>query len=80
MDRKEITAKVVNLVAEHLYSDPVRVTAETTLESLGGDSLDQVEIVMQVEDEFGIEITDEEGQSAKTVGAFVDLVVKNQQQ
>lgn len=52
------------------------VTAETRLaEDLGCDSLDTVEVVMAIEEEFGIEITDEEAEDRLgTVGAFVELV------
>ncbi len=52
--------------------DPAKVTPESTLASLGLDSLDTVEVVMQCEDEFGIEIDQESNPS--TVGEFVTVI------
>ncbi len=62
--------KVRNLIAEQLgREDEVEsITLETSLaEDLEADSLDAVEVVMALEDEFGIEIPDEEAQNFKTV-------------
>ena len=51
---------------------------DVPLEQLGLDSLDQVEIVMAVEDEFSMEIPDEDAEKLQTVGAFVKYVEENQ--
>lgn len=61
---------------EHGPQTEEEVAAETHLANdLGADSLDMVEVVMAIEEEFGIEITDEEAEDRlATVGAFVDLV------
>lgn len=48
--------KIRDLLAEHLEMDAEEITEETTFEDLGVDSLDTVEIMMEMEDEFGIEI------------------------
>lgn len=65
--------KVKELLAEHLEIDAAEITEETTFESLGVDSLDTVEILMEMEDEFGIEIKPAEvGKSVKELVAYID--------
>ena len=64
--------KVKKILADHLEIDENEIDEETTLDDLGVDSLDAVEIVMEMEDEFGIEIqSDEIGSSVKD---FVDYI------
>ncbi|MBR6407828.1 MAG: acyl carrier protein [Clostridia bacterium] len=62
--------KVRDLLAEHLEIDPSEVTETATFEDLGIDSLDAVEIMMEMEDEFGVEIKPAE------VGKSVTELVK----
>lgn len=65
--------KVIELLAEHLDMDASELTEDTTFESLGVDSLDTVEIMMEMEDEFGIEIKPQEaGKSVKELVAYID--------
>lgn len=65
--------KVRELLAEHLDMDANEITEETTFEDLGIDSLDTVEIMMEMEDEFGIEIKPKEaGKSVKELVAYID--------
>lgn len=65
--------KVKELLAEHLDIDTDEITEETTFEDLGVDSLDTVEIMMEMEDEFGIEIKPAEvGKSVKELVAYID--------
>ncbi len=65
--------KVKELLAEHLEMDVAEITDETTFEDLDIDSLDTVEIMMEMEDEFGIEIkAAEAGKSVKEVAAYID--------
>lgn len=65
--------KVKNLLAEHLEMDESEITMETTFEDLGVDSLDAVEIMMEMEDEFGIEIKPAEaGKSVAELVAYID--------
>lgn len=65
--------KVKKILADHLEMDENEITAETTLDELGVDSLDAVEIVMELEDEFGIEIqSDEIGSSVKEFVDYID--------
>lgn len=65
--------KVKTVLAEHLEMDATEITEETTFEDLGVDSLDAVEIMMEMEDEFGIEIKlAEAGKSVKELVAYID--------
>ena len=65
--------KVKELLAEHLEMDAAEITEATTFEDLGVDSLDAVEIMMEMEDEFGVEIKPAEaGKSVKELVAYID--------
>ncbi len=65
--------KVREVLAEHLEMEIDEITEETTFEDLGVDSLDAVEIMMEMEDEFGIEIKPAEaGKSVKELVAYID--------
>ena len=64
--------KIKNMIAEKMDMDPEDITEDTSFEDMQIDSLDLVEIIMDLEDEFDISIeTDEE---IKTVGALVDYI------
>lgn len=65
-------AKVKEIIINELGVDPEKVTPEASfVEDLGADSLDTVELVMAFEEEFGIEIPDEDAESLQTVGDAV---------
>lgn len=65
--------KVKELLAEHLEMDIAEINDDTTFEDLDIDSLDTVEIMMEMEDEFGIEIKAAEvGKSVKELAAYID--------
>lgn len=67
--------KVKELIAAQLSISEDKITAESRLiEDLGADSLDTVEMLMTLEDEFGIAIPDEEAMRLKTVGSIVELI------
>lgn len=69
-----IFEKLAGLIAEHLDIEKSEITEETPFASLGFDSLDVAEIMMQLEDEFDIEISfDEVG---TTVGALASCINK----
>ncbi len=65
--------KVKAVLADHLEMDVEEISEATTFEDLGVDSLDAVEIMMEMEDEFGIEIKPAEaGKSVKELVAYID--------
>ena len=67
------TEKVIKILADHLEMEESEITKETTLDELGVYSLDAVELIMEIEDEFGIEIeTDEFGKSVKEFVAYIE--------
>ena len=67
--------KVITIVAEQLGKDATEITAETSMQDdLGADSLDAVEIIMALEDEFGIEIPDEEAQTFNNIGEIAQYI------
>jgi acyl carrier protein len=63
-----INAKVKDIIVEQLGVDPEKVKAEASfIDDLGADSLDIVELVMAMEEEFDLEIPDEDAEKLKTV-------------
>ncbi len=74
-----IFEKVQNALAKQFEIDPESVTEETNLiDDLGADSLDVVELIMSLEDMFGISISDEEAAQLVTVGRIVEYLEKLQ--
>ncbi len=70
---ENIEEKVKELIADRLGVDPEEVTPEASfIEDLGADSLDTVELVMALEEEFGIEIPDEDAEKIQTVGDAIE--------
>jgi acyl carrier protein len=70
-----VEKKVKEIVAEQLGKDANEVTNEAAfIDDLGADSLDIVELVMAMEDEFGIEIPDEEAEKIKTVKDVIEYI------
>lgn len=66
---------VKRIVVEKLQVDEKQVTPEASfMEDLGADSLDTVELIMDLEEHFGIEIPDEEAEKLKTVQDAVDYI------
>ncbi len=73
-----IFEKITAILAEQLDADAESMTAETKIaDDLGADSLDLVDLLMSIEDEFGVEIPDEEVENLTTIGAVVDYIAKN---
>ena len=70
--------KIKSLLADQLDADAEGITLETNIaDDLGADSLDVVELLMAIEDEFEVEIPDEEIENLKTVCAVVDYIQEN---
>ena len=70
--------KLANIIADTLSVDPEELTMETSFaDDLGADSLDLVEIVVALEDELDISISDEELPEIKTVGDAYELIRAN---
>lgn len=70
--------KVKKIIIELLAVDPSKVTTEARFrEDLEADSLDLVELIMEFEDEFGGEISDEDAQKIATVGDAVQFLKEN---
>jgi acyl carrier protein len=73
----DIAERIKKIVIEHLDVDPEKVTANASfIDDLGADSLDNVELVMAFEEEFGVEIPDDAAETIQTVGDAVKFVEK----
>lgn len=70
-----VLEKVKSILAEQFDVEEDKITADTDLqEDLGADSLDVVDLLMSIEDEFDVEVPDEEIENIKTVGALVSYI------
>ncbi|MBQ4119011.1 MAG: acyl carrier protein [Clostridia bacterium] len=74
-----IVDKIKSILAEQLDVDVEELTLETDIaKDLNADSLDVVEILMSLEDEFSVEIPDEEIENIKTIGDLAEYIENNQ--
>jgi acyl carrier protein len=79
LDREEILAKIQEITADRLGVDEGDVTSDASFrEDLEADSLDLVELIMELEEQFGMEIPDEEAEKITTVEEAVDYVQEHQ--
>jgi len=77
--REEIFERVKSVLGEQLGVDESEITEDASFqEDLDADSLDLVELIMELEDNFGMKIPDEDAQKITTVGQAVDYVVAHQ--
>jgi len=76
--RKEVVEKVRQIISEQLGVDEAEVTPSASFtDDLGADSLDQVELVMALEEEFALQIGDEDTEKMLTVQNAIDYVEKH---
>lgn len=75
----EVFNRVKEIIVEQLDAEESAITMEASFrDDLEADSLDVVELVMELEDEFDIEIADEEAENINTVGDAVQFIENNQ--
>ncbi len=75
---KSVEQKVMDIIVEQLKVSPEEVTLEASfLEDLGADSLDLVELIMAMEEEFGLEISDEDAEKIQTVQDAVNYITEH---
>jgi len=73
----DIEKKVINIISEQLFIKKTEITDKSKfLENLGTDSLDIAEVMMALEEEFGMGIPDEEADKLKTVGQTIKYIEK----
>jgi acyl carrier protein len=72
---ENIEERVKEIIADRLGVDPEEVTPDASfVEDLGADSLDTVELVMALEEEFGVEIPDEDAEKIQKVGDAIEYI------
>jgi len=74
MATENTESKIKEIVAEILKIEPKTIQSESTFEDLNVDSLDMVEIIMKMEEEFDIEISDEQAEKIKSIRDAVEKV------
>ena len=80
MEREDLLKKIRAIVADKLSISEDQVTESASfIDDLGADSLDTVELVMALEEEFGIEIQDEEAEKITTIQQAIDFIEKQKQ-
>lgn len=77
-ERSEIAERIIELVAEKMDKPKEEIAEEKSfVNDLGADSLDIVELIMDIEDEFDLSVPEEEAQKIQTIGNAIDYVVEH---
>lgn len=80
MNKEEVYEKVKSIIVERLGVDEDKISRDISFQDdIGADSLDVVELVMEMEDYFGQEISDEDAEQLTTVGKVVDFIYEKTQ-
>jgi acyl carrier protein len=80
-EEKSIDDKVRDIIVEQLGVNPEQVTPQASfIEDLGADSLDIVELVMAFEEEFSVEVPDEDAEKLQTVGDVINYIKERAKQ
>jgi acyl carrier protein len=74
IEMNETGSKIISIIAEKLHVDAANINPQSTLQDLGADSLDMVDIIMKIEEEFGIEINDEDAENLHNVQDVISYV------
>jgi len=78
MEREELLKKTRAIIADKLSIGEDQITEEASfIDDLGADSLDTVELIMALEDEFGMDIPDEEAEKLTTVSKAIDYIMSH---
>jgi acyl carrier protein len=81
MAEKSVEERVKEIIVEQLGVNPEQVTPNAKfIEDLGADSLDTVELVMAFEEEFNVEVPDEEAEKLQTVGDVIRYIEENMEE
>lgn len=79
LSREEVFGKIKNIVIEHFEIDEDKITEAISIkEDLEADSISIMEFVLELEDVFEAEISDEDAEKIETIGAAVDYIMANQ--
>ena len=72
-------SRVQSILVDHLQLSPRDIVGKSTLtDDLGADSLDRIELAMDIEDEFGLMVSDEDAESFTTVDSVVQFIEREQ--
>lgn len=74
IEKNDTAEKIISIIAEKLSIEKSVIQDKSTLQDLGADSLDMVEVVMKIEEEFGIEINDEVFEQLHNVQDLINYV------
>jgi acyl carrier protein len=76
MERAELLERLQDIIVEQLDIEPDLITEETSLiDDLGADSLDLLQLITAIEDEFDIQVADEDFESIQTIGDALDQII-----